>query len=457
MLLRAGILALTLSAPIGVQAQPAPVIPAAEPAKVERITLWRQAGVTSLALANGVDIHMRQMARPGTGRVTIAVLVPGLELDETAATRGTAMLAIDALKPVPGGGEASLKVAQRPEGLLITTSCSTNEAVAAVRQIAATLAAPALDPAAFERARERALTQSDTFVHRADHKASEAMIRLMTPSEDVRLRHPTRANLEAVKPHDAETYLRAHLSSRAVDVAVVGDVDPAKLGPALAAELASLPPRRRDRLTELRAIQRQVVAPGQADIVAHGPRAMLAISLPAPAIADLADARVASITARLMERRVADALRESGLKVSLASGVAMTGRTYPSLGAVIGSFLLTGDEPRLTAASGVARSALLKLIEDGPTSAQLSRAVDDAADEVGRRIDSADYWSQSLAMAWFLRVPIDELGTAPAAFKAVTAQQVRAHTQRWWKPEQSLTVTILPPPAPPADPVDPRP
>lgn len=441
---------MTCAAPIGVSAQPpvpAPSPRAADPARVERITVWRQAGVTSLSLANGVDIHLRPMAKPGSGRITIAVLVPGLELDETAATRGTAMLAIDALKPAPG--VASLKIAQRPEGLLITTTCSTQEAASAVRQIAATLAAPAIEPAALERARDRAIAQSDAFQLRADHKASEAMIRLMTPSEDVRLRHPTRANLEAVRPTDAAAYLSNHLASRAIDVAVVGDVDPADLGPSLAAELASLPQRRRDRLTDLRAIQRLAVAPGQADVAAQGPRAMLAISLPAPSIADLTDARVASIAARLVERRVADALRESGLKVSLASGVAMTGRTYPGLGAVIGSFLLTGDEAHVSAAAGVARAALGKLIDEGPSGAQLGRAVDDACDEVGRRIDSADYWSQSMAMAWFLRVPIDELGTAPVAFKGVTAQQVRAHAVRWWKPDQTLTVTILPPPEPP--------
>lgn len=419
-----------------------PAVTAPAGATVERVTVWRQAGVTSLALSNGVDVHLRPMAKPGAGRVVIAVLVPGIELDETAATRGTGMLAIDALKPAAGPGK--LKVVQRPEGLLITASCAAADLEGTLRQIAATLAEPALDAEAFAQAREKALAQSAVFEGRSDHKAAEAMLRLMTPADDVRLRRPTAANIEAVTLEGATASLKRHLSAGAVDVAVVGDVDAAALGPVVASVFGALPVRARDRMIELRAAKRLPPPAGEADAVVEGVRALLTVSLPAPAISDLADARVAAVAARLLEREVAEALRESGLKVSQASGVAMTGRTHFALGSVIGSFLLAGDEAHVKGAAAVARARIAKLIEDGPTKGELKRAVDDAEGEIGNRIESADYWSQSLAMAWFLRVSVDELGTAPAVIKATTAQRVRQHMEKWWRPEGTLTVTILP-------------
>jgi hypothetical protein len=447
------VLALALSTRGAVQ----PPVPSPGEA-VERVTVWRQAGVTSLALGNGVDVHLRSMIKPGNARVAIAALVPGIELDETAATRGSAMLAIDALKPADGGGPLKLRVVQRPEGMLITAACTTAELEGTLRQLAATLADPVVDPDAFEKAREKAVAQSALFEGRADHNAAEAMLRLMTPADDARLRRPARADFEAVKLESAAAMLKRHTASTAIDVAIVGDVDVTAIAPLVTASLGTLPPRTRDRLTDLRSIKRAPPPGGKADAVTEGPRAMLSLSLPAPAIADLGDARLASVASRLMERQVADALRDSGLKVSLASGSAMTGRTYPELGAVIGSFLLAGDDAHLRAAAGVARKRLAALVEDGPSRTQLQRAIDDTVAEIAPRIDSADYWSQSLVMAWFLRVPIDELGTAPTAINATTSQRLRQHMAKWWKPEETLTVTILPAAKPlPAAPVLPAP
>jgi predicted Zn-dependent peptidase len=435
------LLLLGAGAPVWGGVEP-PAVTAPAGATVERVTVWRQAGITSLALSNGVDVHLRPMAKPGTGRVVVAVLVPGIELDETAATRGTGMLAIDALKPAAGPGK--LKVVQRPEGLLITASCAAADLEGTLRQIAATLAEPALDAEAFAQAREKALSQSAAFEGRPDHKAAEAMLRLMTPADDVRLRRPTAANIEAVTLERATASLRRHLSTSAVDVSLVGDVDAATVGPAAAEIFGALPARARNRMLELRAAKRLPPPAGEADAVVEGVRAMLTVSLPAPAISDLADARVAAVAARLLEREVAEGLRESGLKVSQASGVAMTGRTHFDLGSVIGSFLLVGDEAHVKGAAAVARERIAKLIEDGPTNVQLKRAVEDAEGEIGSRIESADYWSQSLAMAWFLRVSVDELGTAPAMIKATTAQRARQHMEKWWRPEGMLTVTIVP-------------
>jgi len=428
----------------------APILPAAAqptaPAAgspVQRVAVWRQAGVTSLSLGNGVDVHLRQMPKGNAGRVTLAALVPAVELDETAQTRGSAMLAIDAMKPA--AGPARLRVTQRPEGLLITGSCATSELEAALKQIAATLADPVFDAKAFREAQERSIALTRASEARADRRAADAMLRLMT-ADDPRLLHPTVAQLAAVEFDVATAGVRRSLATRAIDVAAVGDIDAPPVGPAAAAALGVLPARARERLAEQRSVKRLPLAPDAADAVATGTRPMLTVSLPAPGIVELNESRVSSVAARLMERQVAEALRGSGITVSATSGVAMTGRTYPALGTVIGSFTLSGDEPLLRGAAGVARARIARLVDEGPTQAQTRRAADDASEEVSRRVETADYWSQSLAMAWFLQVPVDELGTAPAAIAAVTPETLRQHMTRWWKPELIVTVTIVPGP-----------
>ncbi len=420
-------------------------------ASVERIAVSRRVGVTSLALGNGVDIHLRPMPKPGTGRVMIAVVVPGLELDETVATRGSSMLVIDAL--VPADGPTRLRASQRPEGLVLTVACSTAEIEGALKQIALTLSDPTIDQANFSRARDQAVAQREGVEKGSDYQAAEAMLRLLTPGNDPRLHRPTKHQLEAVAFESARSQLKAQLLGRAVDVAIVGDVDVGAVVPAVTGALGTIPPRQRDRLLERRSIPRDPPSPASAprvanalDSTAYGSRPLLTVSLPAPAITDLADARLAAVAARLLERQAADALRESGLNVTVASAVAMTGRTYINLGSVIASFVISGDDASLRSAAGVVRARIARLIENGPTEAQLQRAIDDAIAEIEPRLDSAEYWSQSLALAWFLGVPIDELDTAPATVRAATVQRVRQHMAKWWLPEQTRTVTILPEP-----------
>lgn len=427
-------------------------------AGVERVVVSRQAGATSLALSNGVDVHIRPMSKPGAGRVVIAVFVPGLELDETEATRGGTMLAIASLTLVPG--DERVRASQRPEGLLITANCPANATKAMLGRLAQTLQEPVFDGDAFGQVLSRTTRQRKGGGDDGDPERSdtEAMLRLLTPADDPRLRHPTRAHLEAVVFAEASARLRTQLRTRAIDVSIVGDVDASTLTPAVTETLGTLPTRPRDRLMKLRTIERRPppAPPGDhADAVVTGPRPLLAVSFPAPPFTDLADARLAGVAARLMERQVAEALKESGLTVTLASGVAMSGRTYPGLGSVIGSFVISGDDVHVRSAAATARARIAKLIDTGPTAAQLQRAIDDAAAEIEPRIDTADYWSQGLAMAWFLGVPIDELDTAPAAIRATTAKQLRQHMAKWWKSEQTLTVTILAAPEAPAPPREP--
>ncbi|HYD01751.1 MAG TPA: hypothetical protein VEB22_11040 [Phycisphaerales bacterium] len=449
MLLCAAVVLALLLSPVAVASQPAAE---AGVAQVHRVAVWRQAGVTSLSLGNGVDVHLRPMTKGNAGRVTIAVLVPAVELEETAATRGSAMLAIDAMKPA--AGPARVRVSQKPEGVLITGTCAAAELEGTFKQIAATLADPGFDPKAFEEARERSITLTRASEARADRRAADAMLRLMA-ADDPRLLHPSVAQLKVVEFDAATAGLRRHIATRALDVAVVGEVDAVAAGPIAVSTFGALPTRRRDRLMEQRSLKRLPLAQQEADAVAIGARPTLTVSLPAPGVVELAESRLSSVAARLMERQVAEALRESGLTVPTTSGVAMTGRTYPELGTVIGSFAMSGDEARLRAAAGVARARIARLIELGPTQAQLRREADDAASEVSRRVDTADYWSQSLAMAWFLQVPIDELGTAPATIAAATPELLRRHMVRWWKPDLTLTVTIMPATGAPAAPAEP--
>ncbi|MBY0398162.1 MAG: hypothetical protein K2X91_17085, partial [Thermoleophilia bacterium] len=128
--------------------------PAEQPApQIQRAVHWRAAGVTTFELAGGINLHVRAAPRPGAGKVMIAAFVPGLELDETNADRGTAMLAAEALTPAQG--EVRLRASLRPEGLLLTATCPAEKAPAALSQIAATRAAAVIDDTTFAEASGR--------------------------------------------------------------------------------------------------------------------------------------------------------------------------------------------------------------------------------------------------------------------------------------------------------------
>ncbi|MFT3686940.1 MAG: hypothetical protein QM783_18800 [Phycisphaerales bacterium] len=226
----------------------------AAPAAIQRQVVWRSTGVSSLSLSNGVDIHLRSMPRPGAGKVVVAVFVPGVELEETAQTRGTAMLAVESLKLAQGAGvgDTKLRATLRPEGLLITAACSTDKAVSTLRQIAATLADPTLDAALFDDAKTKAIAAAGRAADKPETQAAEALLGAVTPANDVRLRRPTEQELRAVTVGSAQEFIRRLCRVRAVDAAVAGDLEPGVLAGPSAEALGALLPRTRDRLTALR-------------------------------------------------------------------------------------------------------------------------------------------------------------------------------------------------------------
>ncbi|MFT3686939.1 MAG: hypothetical protein QM783_18795 [Phycisphaerales bacterium] len=117
---------------------------------------------------------------------------------------------------------------------------------------------------------------------------------------------------------------------------------------------------------------------------------------------------------------------------------------------VVASFSLTGDAAKLGEAQGVARLAIKKLIDDGPSRSELSKAIDASVKEINQRLEAPEYWSQGAAMAWFLGLSIDELASAPATLRETTRANVRQHMERWWgdNGHKAVTVLVQPPDAP---------
>lgn len=433
----------------GLAAQPPR--PADEPsATISAVTVWTRAGVTSASLSNGVDAHIRPMSKAGAGRVLIAVLIPGVELEETSADRGSIALAVESMAPAPGA--AKVKIGLRPEGLLVTAACAATDLAAALEQVAATIAEPRFDEAAFDSARQRSIDAYDAWLARPDYPASAAMLGLLAPGNDARLQRPTADQLRSARFQEATDRLKSMLARRAIDVSVVGDLEAKAALPMIKGSFGKLAARDRDRLIQERNATRQENPQGTKDRVVRGLRSSLAVSLPAPSIAELTESRTASVATRLMERQIAEALRGAGYKIQSSAATNISGRVFPELGSAVGSFLFSAaaTQPDLNEAARVARGEIARLVQDGPTDEQLKAAVRDALASTEPTIESAEYWSHSLVLAWFLRVPVEELGTAPEAFRAVSSEQLHEYIARWWKLDRVVTVTILPtePPQP---------
>ncbi|MCU0688413.1 MAG: hypothetical protein MUE97_01535 [Phycisphaerales bacterium] len=462
---------------------------AAEPPAFERMMIAQRAGITTADLPSGVRVHVRPMGTadgPDRQPVRIAVLLAGTELAEPPDGRGLSMLAAAALE-APSGWT----LRHTPEGWTLTSelamspagggeSMDTLQGAALGKRLgslAAWLAAGdeqvLIDDARFATGQRAVLGQLAPEVGGGgggeaprgaspDRQVAHALLRAMTPTDSAQARPPTRASVMGLTRERAEAFARGQMRQRAMDVVIVGPIGHAAALDAARRALAPVGPRQREAMLDQRMLarveprddrERLTILPGT---LPEG-QVLIVLSFPAPAQRDLRQSRLALIAAKVLQAELRTALAERGIRPGLVVTGVVPGRTFPNLGVSTGTIMAPIARDAVPGVVEALHAHLAKLWREGPTVAVMTEARAAAISEIEPRLARADYWLGAIPSAWFLDVPLDELGTAPAAMGAMRSGDLREYVGQWWTPQRGRTLVVIAEPkgAGPSEPAGP--
>jgi predicted Zn-dependent peptidase len=443
---------------------------------ITRVELAPAANVCTLRLANGVSVHVRpQRDGQAAGQVWVQVRVHAGEPHETAAERGISALAAASwrLPALEDDRGVTIRAGSLPEGLVLRFEGASDLLDEALEEITAMLTAPSIDPDALSAARARAVARAQRWSGpasaprgqgpdageeprrgprsgaRMDHLAD----RLRTRSDDPRLRRPSVESLSACTEQAVAAWLSHVVSVGAVEVSIVGDVDPAEVAQVAGATLAAIPARAESSpawLGELRSARVDRTPPRvESRGMMPGNRAALVLAVPGADIGDLRAVRLHAIVAAILRERLTALARELHGHSATARVDSMPGRVYPGIGRVMVTFSITAEAETAGAVFQRVTQLLDRLHRDGVGAGEVRGVVEALAAESAARLAEPRYWAEMLPMAGFYGWSISELAEAPEAYRATPADEVVQTLRTVLDPEHRGWVQLLP--GPPSD------
>ncbi len=143
----------------------------------------------------------------------------------------------------------------------------------------------------------------------------------------------------------------------------------------------------------------------------------------------------------LSTRMVREIREEEQLVYSISAG-SRPGTTYPGFGIVAAG--APTDPAKADRLLQKIASMYASLAEKGVTDEELAVAKKQIANTLDTQMLDPDYWTSRLSEITFYDRQLDDVVGAPAAYQAITADQVREAFARYYAPEKSVVVVVMP-------------
>lgn len=428
-------------------------------------------GVWSAWLSNNVRVHHRFMDTR-KNEVSVSITLLGGELLENADNRGitaAAQLAwsqaatkklssteIDDLmadKKVRVGGRGG-RGGRRggggsgggADGITLSVSGSPDDLETGFQLAYLLLTEPKIEPSAFSQYQ----TRTRQMIEESEQNPSRLGMRIAMgapyPPDDARTQPLTVAQLERLTLEDAQAWLEKLIVASPIEIAIVGDISREKAAELAARYLGALPTRDRvasDLYADLRKLDRPA-GPREIKrvIVTESPQAFVMSGFYAADERDVADVRALTLATRILSTRMTKQIREQEQYVySIGAGL-RAGTTYPGFG-VISAASPTDVSKVRPLADKIAEMYAVMAIE-GVTEDELDVAKKQIANTLDEQLREPSFWLGRLSQMTFRGANLDEVVEMPAAYQALTANQIRETFAKYYKPESAFVVIVTP-------------
>lgn len=430
--------------------------PEPTPGKVVDSSFDADLGITSAWLSNGVRVHHRFMdVQKNT--VLLHFTLAGGQIEETAENAGVtaaagAIFGWPATSLLPPAEFASLRQAHRvfvtgragddTFSVQITTVPESLEM--GLRLARELLCDARLDADAFARWRQKELEKHAQTEPSVAYHLQAALWDLVSGG-DPRAPVVTRSKLEGSTREQAQAWLTRLCRSAPLEVAIVGDVKWNYLQPLVEKYVASLPARAREatHLAELRRWKRQAGPfERRVEYVTTVPHAVVLYGFIGADGRDHRDAYALEVAVQVLRSRVAQRLRTE-LNWAMSTAVMFQwNAAYADASVFQASIPCTAEH-----ADGVLpelKRLFDEFAREGPTADEVATGRRQVADTMIAGMRNTGFWIDRLRTLTLHRGRLDDLERAPEIIGQLTVEDVRNVFRRYYVPERTIQVTVVP-------------
>jgi zinc protease len=438
--------------------------------KVVEKTTDKDLGITSAWLSNGVRVHHRFMDyKKDTVMVSIALAGGGIE--ETQANAGITTVATLAInRPATsrltstnirdimtgknisvgtgsGGGRRGRRgpgMSRGSDSVTISVQGSPADLETGLQLAHALLTDGKIEESAFKNWKLQTLQQLDRMQTMPRFKAMEAAADLLSGS-DPRRTFPTPDDVNRKSIGEAQAWFDRLCRNAPIEVSVVGDMKLDQAMPLIEKYVGSLPERSRSaaHLDKLRRLARPTGPLARhVEVETMTPQGMAMAGFVAANGQKTRDRRALRIASQILSTRVVKQIREEqGLVYSIRASY-RPAWTYDdssqfSAGAPC-------DPAKVKMVTGEIHRIFGEFAKDGPTEEELANAKKQLANNLDTDMKEPSYWWRILQHHDLHGRDLAEEKIEADAYKAYTADQVRAVFQKYYEPTRRFSVTATP-------------
>jgi zinc protease len=442
-----------------------------KPGAVAESAVHEPTGVWSGWLSNNVRIHHKFMD-DRKDQVTVSISLLGGELLETAENRGiTAAAALPmsqhatsnltssdfrelmtGKKIAVGGGGGGGRGGRGGGGVSLTDGLrliisGNPEDLESGMQVAYLLLTDAkIEEAAFTRWKTQEIQGIEASLKVPLRYAGRATAATVFPTSEAKTQPVTVDQIKKIELPAAQAWLTKLLATSPIEVTIVGDLPREKAIELVTRYLGSLPSRERvssQSFMSQRTIQRPK-GPRKTEETIHSatPQAYVMCGFYGADEKNLDDARALTMAARILSTRMVKEVREEAQLVYSIGTSSQAATTFPGFGIVSAG---APTEPGKVAALVAKLNEMFATFEkSGCTDEELTTAKLQMAKQYEEQMKEPGYWQGRLEQVDFRGMSLDDIVGAPAAFQAITADQVKTVFAKYYAPEDTITVAIKP-------------
>jgi zinc protease len=266
------------------------------------------------------------------------------------------------------------------------------------------------------------------------------------PDAEVRTQVMTPEQVDRLSLAASQAWLERLIKDSPIEVVIVGDVPKEKAMVLAERYLGSLATREKvtpATFASLRKLERprgpRVI---EKTIETPTPQAFVMSGFYGADQADRADARALTMASRILSTRMVKQIREDAQLVYSIGAQSRAATTYPGFGVV--SAGAPTEPSKVQALVDKLSSMYAEFAAAGPTEEEMDVARKQFANTFKDQLQDPAYWAGRLDQLTFRGLKLEEIVDDPAAYQALTANQVKQVFAKYYSPERTIVVTVRP-------------
>jgi len=418
-----------------------------------------------VTFANGVRLNLKKTdfevgvirltARVGNGTITEPTGERGLAgvAGATFDAGGLGRHSLDDLRRILAGKTVGIGFRPETDAFVYAGGTNRDDLLLELQWLAAKVTDPGYRPEALRQARKSIGQLYLSFAHTANGPMATAVANLLA-NGDPRFGLPAQEVMLARNLDEVRAWLAPQLAHGAIEISLVGDLDPDATIAAVAKTLGALPPREpKPALADLR----KVVFPAQPfardyTVASEIPKGLVVVFWPTTDGDEIKRTRRLTLLASVLSDRLRVKIREELGGTYSPNARSFASDTFPGYG-----YFTAAIDVEPAKAAQIADIVIAlgdDLAQHGVTEDELIRAKQPALTAIKESLRNNGYWLNNvLARAQEKPEVLDWSRTRVADIEAITAAELSALAKTYLGRDHASRVIVLPAPAPAAAPV----